>query len=153
MFSNKLSFKHSRTSLIQIFQTLRQAQKLFLFFLYSLLKYFQVYKKTNNFQHIVHETYTEFCIILCMIICSSVGWLMALLHQLTCVTLSMWHRVSVTLITLPPHGYSSSCSARQMMTSACSQWAHNDHSQTKGQHMLANSSLNADLVKLSRLDS
>ncbi len=68
---------------------------------------------------------------------------MCSLHRLTRMTLSLWHRFPVTLITLPPHGYSSSCSARQMMTSACSQWTHNHHSQTKGQHMPANSSLKA----------
>lgn len=44
----------------------------------------------------------------------------------------------VTPMTLPPHGL---CSARQMMASACSQWAYNDHFQTKGQHMPAKGSL------------
>lgn len=47
----------------------------------------------------------------------------------------------VTFMALQRHGYSSSCSARQMMASA---YSRNDHSQTKAQHMPANDTLRAD---------
>lgn len=142
------SFKHSRTSLIQISAALREA---LLFQVFIAEIFFNCVIKKQLPAQTVNETYRFSHHLTFDVFRRSACWLMftetRLLHQLTRATLSLWHRFPVTLITLPPHGYSSSRSARQMMTSACSQRAHNDHSQTKGQHMPANSSLKADLFQ------
>lgn len=118
---------------------------------YSGSSYFQL--KENNSQRVVNGKHTDFTIIISQLFSSSIGWCSEQKKKrVYFASWHVWHRFPVTPITPPPHGYSSSCSARQMMTSACSQWAHNDHSQTKGQHMPANSSLKADLFKLSWLN-